>query len=117
MDVRHLNGVDALARLLETDERDAPGLILVGSASDRLSCDLLEEVRRDTPIYPQFVFYQFDLDDYGSAEQDRTLSRLLDDIGIEKLPAQILLPSRGCRPSVINAVSMMAIRKALHLLY
>ncbi|MFW3897795.1 hypothetical protein [Pseudomonas bharatica] len=117
MDVRPLNGVDALARLLETDERDAPGMILVGSASDRLSCDLLEEVRRDTPIYPQFVFYQFDLDDYGSPEQDRTLSLLLDDIGIERLPAQILLPSRGCRPSVINAVSMMAIRRALRFLY
>lgn len=117
MDVRRLKGIDALTRLLETDERDIPGMILVGSATNPRSLELQAEIRRNALTYPQFVFYEFNIDDYSAPDQDLAVTRLLSSVRADDLPAQILLPSSGCRPSVINAISLAGIKKALHRLY
>lgn len=117
MDVRCVKGLDALARLLETDERDTPGMILIGSATNPRSLELQAEIRRNALTYPQFVFYEFNIDDYSAPDHDLAITRLLGTVRANDLPAQILLPSNGCRPSVLNAVSLAGIKKALHRLY
>lgn len=116
MDVRRLKGLDALTRLLECDERDTPGIVLVSSATCPLSLELQAQIRAKAPAFPQFVFYEFDIDDYSATSQDLAVTRLLGDLDARDLPAQILLPSSS-RPSVMNAISLSGIRKALHLLY
>lgn len=116
MDVRQLKKIGNLTELLESDERNAPGMVLIGSATCPLSLDLQATIRQKAPELPQFVFYELNIDDYSDPDDDLTLTRLLSEWHADTLPAQILLPSKN-RPSVINAVSLAGIKKALHLLY
>jgi|GEM_PF-2857996 len=116
MDTRRLKGIDALACLLESDERDTPGMILVSSATCPLSLELQALIRERAPAFPQFIFYEFDIDDYSATSQDVAVTRLLGNLRARDLPAQILLPSSS-KPSVMNAISLAGIRKALHQLY
>jgi len=115
MDVLRLNGIDSLTRLLETVERDRPGLILVASATSPLSLDLRKELERLAIRMPQFLFYAFDTDDYSDPLQDQALSRLLEDWQIQP-PSQILLPSN--RPPIpLHGLKSEEIRTALKDLY
>ncbi|OLS59295.1 hypothetical protein [Pseudomonas putida] len=116
MDVRCLKGLDSLTRLLETDERDTPGMILVGSTTCPLSLELQANIRARAPALPQFVFYELNIDDYSAPGQDLAVTRLLSEWQADGLPAQILLPSN--RPPVaINKTSLGEICKALKDLY
>ncbi len=116
MDVRRLKGLDALTRLLECDERDTPGMVLLCSSTCPRSLELRAQIHEHAQTLPQFVFYEFDIDDYSAPAQDLAVTRLLDELHTGDLPAQILLPSSS-RPSVVNAISLTGIRKALHQLY
>ena len=80
MDVRHLKGLDALTRLLESDERDTPGMVLVGSSTCPRSLELQALIRKNAPAFPQFVFYEFDIDDCSAPGDDLAVTRLLGEL-------------------------------------
>jgi len=115
MDVLRLNGLDSLIRLLETVERDRPGLILVGSATSPLSLELREDFHRLAGTLPQFVFYEFDTDACRTPGKDKVLARLLGTWQAEP-PLQVLLPSNR-PPITLRALKSGEIRTALKDLY
>jgi len=115
MDMLRLTRLDSLTRLLETDERERPGLILIGSAASPHSFELRPYIQGLAAHMPQFAFYELDLDDYREPRQARALVRLLKAWRIDS-PSQVLLPST-CPPVTLHATRSEDISKALKHLY
>ncbi|MFJ4371849.1 hypothetical protein ACIP1T_04440 [Pseudomonas japonica] len=115
MDVRRLTSLDSLEALLNTDERERPGLILVGATTVPQTFALLPHIEDLADLLPQFVFYALDLDDYRTPRRAQALNRLLEALHIDA-PAQVLLPS-NCPPVTLHATRDEEIDKALKRLY
>jgi len=114
--IKALQGIDALIQLLETDEREQPGLVLVGSRSCPPCIKLHPLIVELAEQKPTFAFYDFNVDDYAAPELDQALTALFQRWQLQFLPSQILLPSSG-RPEVICSSKLAVIEEKLSKLY
>ena len=116
MSVCHLEALESLTEVLESDERDRPGVILIGSFSCPLYAHLQPRVEAMAHALPQFAFYDFVVHHGERPIQNRELARIIARWRINPLLSQILLPSIGT-PHTISTSQPEKIRSALRRLY
>ncbi|MCU1720988.1 MULTISPECIES: hypothetical protein [unclassified Pseudomonas] len=116
MSICHLNGTESLAGILESDERDRPGIILIGSSSCPPYVNLQPRIQALAQSMPQFVFYDFTVDHREPSDRKQKLARIIMDWQINPLLSQVLLPSSG-KPQTISTNNIERIKKELHRLY
>ncbi len=116
MNVCHLEGTESLVEVLEADERNRPGIILIGSSACVPYLNLRALLDALAQAMPQFAFYNFTVDEHKRSIPKHEMAQILADWKINPQLSQVLLPSSG-KPHTISANKVEKIRKELKELY